>query len=67
MDARPLTFQDCIAWARLKFEDLYSNQIQQLLFNFPADRKTESGAPFWSGPKRCPDPLVFDIENVGCC
>eukprot|EP00045_Choanoeca_perplexa_P013386 m.151731 g.151731 ORF g.151731 m.151731 type:complete len:1007 (-) comp16344_c0_seq1:68-3088(-) len=63
VDSRPLTFQDCIAWARLKFQDLYNNQIQQLLFNFPKDRTTESGAPFWSGPKRCPDPLVFDAEN----
>ncbi|KAF4008087.1 hypothetical protein G4228_019698 [Cervus hanglu yarkandensis] len=24
---------------------------------------TGSGAPFWSGPKRCPHPLVFDVNN----
>ena len=24
---------------------------------------TSSGAPFWSGPKRCPHPLVFDPDN----
>jgi ubiquitin-activating enzyme E1 len=63
VDARPLTFADCCAWARLRFEELYANQIKQLLFNFPADRVTESGAPFWSGPKRCPTPLVFDSAN----
>lgn len=25
---------------------------------------TSSGAPFWSGPKRCPHPLEFDVNNV---
>jgi ubiquitin-activating enzyme E1 len=35
--AKPLTFDQCIHWARLKFEELYSNQIQQLLYNFPPD------------------------------
>ena len=24
---------------------------------------TNSGAPFWSGPKRCPHPLKFDPNN----
>ena len=22
------------------------------------------GQPFWSGPKRCPHPLVFDVNNA---
>ena len=38
-------------------------QIRQLLHNFPADYKTTTGAPFWSGPKRCPTPQVFDADN----
>lgn len=25
---------------------------------------TSSGAPFWSGPKRCPHPLDFSTSNV---
>ncbi|KAF6030276.1 UBA1 [Bugula neritina] len=41
----------------------YSNNIRQLLFNFPADATTTSGALFWSGPKRCPNPLSFDVHN----
>ena len=49
----------------------------QLLHNFPADqviqnkRKiifdikiTAQGSKFWSGTKRCPHPLHFDIDNV---
>uniref|UniRef100_A0A2A4K8C9 E1 ubiquitin-activating enzyme n=1 Tax=Heliothis virescens TaxID=7102 RepID=A0A2A4K8C9_HELVI len=60
---RPLTFDDCVTWARLHWEAQYSNQIKQLLYNFPPDQQTTSGAPFWSGPKRCPSPLVFDPSD----
>ncbi|KAL2754524.1 hypothetical protein ACRALDRAFT_1081525 [Sodiomyces alcalophilus JCM 7366] len=60
---RPRTFEDCIAWARLLFEREFNNKIQQLLYNFPKDAKTSSGTPFWSGPKRAPDPLKFDASN----
>mgnify|MGYP001224815543 CR=1 FL=1 len=59
---KPLSLQDCIVWARLRFEELFHNQIAQLLFNFPLDMVTSSGTPFWSGPKRPPTPLQFD-EN----
>ncbi|KAJ8606680.1 hypothetical protein MRB53_040762 [Persea americana] len=60
---KPKTFDDCIAWARLQFQKQYSNAIQQLLHNFPKDSTTSSGQPFWSGPKRAPDPLAFDPNN----
>lgn len=56
-------FEQCIVWARLRFEEFFNNNIQQLLFNFPKDSVTSSGAPFWSGPKRAPEPLVFDGNN----
>lgn len=60
---KPQTFDDCIEWARMQFEKQYNNAIQQLLYNFPKDSKTSSGQPFWSGPKRAPDPLKFDANN----
>ncbi|KAF2182461.1 ubiquitin-activating enzyme E1 [Zopfia rhizophila CBS 207.26] len=60
---KPLTFDDCIIWARQQFERNYNNAIQQLLYNFPKDSTTGSGQPFWSGPKRAPDPLKFDPSN----
>ncbi len=63
VDDRPRSFHDCVTWARLKFEDLFSNQIQQLLFNFPEDQITSSGAKFWSGSKRCPKPITFDFDS----
>jgi ubiquitin-activating enzyme E1 len=60
---KPANFADCVAWARFKFEDLFSNTIRQLLFNFPPDAVTSTGQMFWSGPKRAPTPLVFDVDN----
>lgn len=60
---KPLSFDDCIVWARQQFEKEYNNAIQQLLYNFPKDSTTSSGAPFWSGPKRAPDPLKFNAAN----
>ncbi|KAF8341326.1 ubiquitin activating enzyme [Cantharellus anzutake] len=60
---KPLTFDECITWARLKFEHFYNNEIQQLLYNLPVDAVTSTGQPFWSGPKRAPSPLKFDPEN----
>jgi len=60
---KPLSFTECIEWARLKFEEFYNNNIQQLLFNFPKDSVTSTGQMFWSGPKRAPEPIVFDPKN----
>ena len=47
----------------MEFERQYVHQIKQLLYNFPPDQVTSSGAKFWSGPKRCPRPAVFDLSN----
>nr|XP_027201221.1 ubiquitin-like modifier-activating enzyme 1 [Dermatophagoides pteronyssinus]XP_027201222.1 ubiquitin-like modifier-activating enzyme 1 [Dermatophagoides pteronyssinus] len=60
---RPTSFLDCVKWARLYFEQQFNHQIQQLLFNFPPDYTTTTGAPFWSGPKKCPHPINFDPSN----
>ena len=60
---KPLSFDDCIVWARMMFEKEYNNAIHQLLYNFPKDSTTSSGVLFWSGPKRAPNPLKFDSTN----
>ncbi|XP_006004027.1 ubiquitin-like modifier-activating enzyme 1 [Latimeria chalumnae] len=60
---RPKSWEDCVAWARNHWQSQYNNNIRQLLHNFPPDQLTSSGAPFWSGPKRCPHPLQFDMNN----
>lgn len=61
---KPLTIEECIAWARMQFEEKFNNDIRQLLFSLPKDAVTSSGQPFWSGPKRAPDALTFDPEDV---
>jgi ubiquitin-activating enzyme E1 len=30
---------------------------------FPIDAKDKEGNPFWSGPKRAPNPIEFDVQN----
>ncbi|XP_074581592.1 ubiquitin-activating enzyme E1 2-like isoform X1 [Curcuma longa] len=57
------TFQDCVKWARLRFEDYFSNRVKQLTFTFPEDAATSTGSPFWSAPKRFPRPLKFSSSD----
>ncbi|KAL4450533.1 hypothetical protein ABPG77_000889, partial [Micractinium sp. CCAP 211/92] len=54
------SFEECIAWARRKFQQQFYDRIAQLVFTFPEDAKTSTGALFWSPPKRFPSPVVFD-------
>ena len=56
-------FEDCIRWARLRFEQVFCNDVQQLVYNLPADKLLENGQKFWSGTKRCPTPLQFDAND----
>ncbi|KAI5479371.1 ubiquitin-activating enzyme E1 [Pseudohyphozyma bogoriensis] len=63
VDNKPLGFDECIVWARQQFETEYVNEIKQLLFSLPKDLITKEGTPFWSGPKRAPEPLVFDAKE----
>ena len=44
VDQRPSSYQDCVAWARLEFQQCFHDSIAQLLHNFPADQVTASGA-----------------------
>ncbi|MGH0161978.1 UNVERIFIED_CONTAM: hypothetical protein FKN15_042376 [Acipenser sinensis] len=60
----PRSWEDCVAWARNHWQCQYNNNIRQLLHNFPPEQLTSSGAPFWSGPKRCPHHLEFSTSNL---
>uniref|UniRef100_A0AC35GXP0 Ubiquitin-activating enzyme E1 C-terminal domain-containing protein n=1 Tax=Panagrolaimus sp. PS1159 TaxID=55785 RepID=A0AC35GXP0_9BILA len=63
VDDRPKKPEDCITWARDLFQQYYHNQIAQLLHNFPPEQLTSQGVKFWSGTKRCPHALDFDVNN----
>jgi ubiquitin-activating enzyme E1 len=58
------TFDDCIAWARLRFHDYFHSRIAQLVYTFPEDASTSTGAPFWSAPKRFPTALNFSGKDA---
>jgi len=60
---QPVCFEDCVLWARRLFQDNYHNQVKQLLHNFPPHALTSTGLPFWTGTKRCPTALDFDVKN----
>jgi ubiquitin-activating enzyme E1 len=60
---RCTTFEECITWARTRFEDYFSNRVKQLTFTFPEDATTSNGLPFWSAPKRFPKPLQFTSSD----
>lgn len=48
-----------------RFEDYFSNRVKQLIYTFPEDATTSTGAPFWSAPKRFPHPLQFSAADPG--
>jgi len=60
--ANNMNIEQCVAWARVQFEELFHNNIAQLIYNFPEDHTASNGVRFWSGPKRFPKPLKFS-EN----
>ncbi|PHJ25556.1 ubiquitin-activating enzyme e1 family protein [Cystoisospora suis] len=59
----PPTFEKCVEKAVLFYQDLFCNQIAQLLYSFPLDHRTSEGTLFWTAPKRPPTPLPFDVHN----
>lgn len=50
-------------FALLRFEDHFANRVKQLIYTFPEDAATSTGAPFWSAPKRFPQPLEFSASD----
>jgi Ubiquitin-activating enzyme active site len=42
----------------------FHDRIAQLVYTFPEDSVTSTGAPFWSAPKRFPHPLSFDASDA---
>ena len=62
-DNVPLTYNDCLIWARLVYEDLYVNKILQLLYTLPLDKVGADGTRFWSGAKLPPRVVPFDLHD----
>ena len=58
-----LTPQSFVNFARQLFQDVFHDQISQLLHAFPRDYKDDKGHLFWSNPKRPPYEVEFDAHN----
>ena len=48
------------------FYENYIFQIQKLIEEYPKDCKNKEGGIFWSGSKRFPEKLNFNIKNEDC-
>ena len=59
----PKSIDDCLQFASDQWYEYYNFQICYLLSKFPHDAVTSTNSPFWSGGKKCPTVLEFDINN----
>ena len=59
-------FDKVIEFAVKKYTDNFDWRIQQLLYNFPPNYKTEEGKLFWSGSKKLPHNIPYDPNNDLC-
>jgi ubiquitin-activating enzyme E1 len=57
------TFEDCVKWARRKFDEFFNWRIRDLRTKFPEDQRTPLGMPFWLPPRRFPRIVEYDPEN----
>lgn len=55
--------QAFVNFARQLFQDVFHDQIEQLLYAFPRDYKDDKGHLFWSSPKRPPYSIEFDVKE----
>ncbi|EDO38775.1 predicted protein [Nematostella vectensis] len=63
MRRRPVTWGECVALARVKFEKYFNHKAKQLIHAFPVDTRLKDGSLFWQSPKRPPTPQVFNPDN----
>lgn len=61
---RPTGFSDCIEFAVKKFTKLFRDNILQLIIVYPLDKMNPDGRPFWSLPKRAPEPQDFNADDA---
>lgn len=62
----PKTFDDCLLLARTKFNKVFVNNIKQLMYSYPIDKKDKNGKLFWSLPKRPPVVDEFNTNDELC-
>uniref|UniRef100_A0A8C3NQ28 E1 ubiquitin-activating enzyme n=1 Tax=Cyanoderma ruficeps TaxID=181631 RepID=A0A8C3NQ28_9PASS len=63
LQEHPRDWQDCVRWARRRWQSCYHDAITQLLHTYPPEHETSPGVPFWAGDRSCPHPLTFNPDN----
>lgn len=58
-----LTSQALVNFSRQLFQDIFHDQISQLLHCFPRDARDDKGNLYWSSPKRPPYEIDFDPKD----
>ena len=64
LGSRCSTYEECVRWARLRFQEVFHDKIAQLVYTFPQDCVTSTGNAFWSAPKRFPHALTFSTSDA---
>ena len=60
-------FDECIKFSVQKYLKFFKYNIEQILELYSSDKiAKETGEKFWSGNKRLPHPLKFDINDIMC-
>jgi ubiquitin-activating enzyme E1 len=61
------SFDECIQYSVQKYLKFFKYNIELILKLYPSDKIVkETGEKFWSGNKRLPHPLKFDINDIMC-
>ncbi|KAK3874308.1 hypothetical protein Pcinc_020748 [Petrolisthes cinctipes] len=56
-------YEDCVRWAGQRLTYHHHTDILNLLQHFPRDLTTSEGHSFWSGVRRCPNPINLDPQD----
>lgn len=56
-------FDQCRQYAYLQWNELFNNQIDDVIKKYPVDHLNEDGTRFWSGNKIFPKKIPFDKSN----
>ncbi len=63
IDNIPNDYSDCISFGYKLWNELFKDQIMSLIEKYPPNHVTEQQIPFWSGTKKCPQPLQFNEKD----
>lgn len=59
-------YDKCLELAVYKYTENFDHKIRKLILENPEDKLNKDGSKFWSGSKRFPHPLKFDINDDLC-